>query len=74
MIEIIGIDNPRTPEGSWVDELGCAFCGSISSAYAGIRIDIHGEMLTLKICKGCLNEGEKKINKLLLEQCKHRVG
>lgn len=70
MIELIGINNPRTKEGGWEDESGCTLCGSISSAYMGIAIE---DLFTLNICKGCLCEGEEKINKLILDQTKHRV-
>ncbi len=70
MIKLIGINNPRTKEGGWEDELGCPFCGSVSSAYAGIVVE---DVIELRICKGCLTEGEKKIDRLLLDQTKHRV-
>jgi len=70
MIKLIGINNPRTREGGWEDILGCAFCGAVSSAYAGIDIE---DIILLKICKGCLCEAEKIIDRLLLDQCKHRV-
>lgn len=70
MIELIGINNPRTRAGGWEDESGCTLCGSISSAYMGIVIE---NIIKLKICKGCLCEGEEKIDRLILDQTKHRV-
>ena len=75
MIKLIGIGNPRTKEGGWEDELGCDFCGAVSSAYAGIVIEdiVLEDPIKLKICKGCLCDGEKKIDRLLLDQTKHRV-
>ncbi len=71
MIKLIGINNPRTKEGGWEDESGCDFCDSVSSAYAGIVIKILHTVITFKICKGCLCDGEKKIDRLILDQTKH---
>jgi hypothetical protein len=70
-IQFVPIDNPRTPDGSWEDdEYGCHKCGCITSAYIGIEFRILGEpMIIIKLCKGCFGEGEKIINKLILDQC-----
>lgn len=70
IIEIYGISNPRTPEGGWKNETGCDICGKISSAYVGIQ---EKSSMVIAVCKGCLLDGVKLIDKELLNQAKTRV-
>ncbi len=71
MFKLIPIPNPRTKEGGWEDEdLGCDLCGSLVSAYVGLEIELVDDfVITIKMCKGCLDDGQKIINKELLDMC-----
>lgn len=74
MIELVAIDNPRTPEGGWENELGCAICGNVSSAYVALRLNLLGEeIFTIEMCGNCISKAEKKRNELILKQCEKRV-
>lgn len=70
IIEVFGISNPRTPEGGWKNENGCDICGKISSAYAGVQ---EKSSMVTAICKNCLLNAIKLIDKELLNQAKTRV-
>jgi transcription elongation factor Elf1 len=70
IIKMYVISNPRTPEGGWKNETGCDICGKISSAYAGVQ---EKSSIVMAICKGCLLNGVKLIDKDLLDQAKKRV-
>ena len=75
MFELVIINNPRTPEGGWEDEMGCDLCGAVSCAYIALRVNLlNEEILTIKMCGGCLNAAEKEQNKTILSQCLKRVG
>jgi hypothetical protein len=69
MIELIAIDNPRTPDGKWQDMSGCSFCGAVSCGYVGIRVMIDEEEHTIQICGSCLLDAQKEMHKSILEQC-----
>jgi len=71
MINLIPISNPRTEEGGWENEdLGCDTCGSIVSAYVEIEIELIDDFsITIQMCKGCLDKGQKIIDKEILSVC-----
>ena len=74
MIELVTISNPRTPEGGWEDELGCAVCGSVSCGYVGVMLNILSEeVFTIKLCGGCIAKAQTKVNEAILKQCEKRV-
>jgi hypothetical protein len=60
------IINRRTPNGGFEKDIVCTKCGKVSSAYLGIMCE-H-EFIVL--CKDCLNEGEKLIDKTILSVLK----
>lgn len=64
-IEFEGVENPRN--GYELGPLKCDKCGSQSGALLKI---ILWETSYIRICKGCLNEGEDIINKTILKDCK----
>lgn len=70
VIKIYVISNPRTPEGGWADHRGCNICGQVSSAYVGIQE--KGNNMAMSICKGCLLNAVKLIDKDLLDQAKQK--
>lgn len=70
IVEMYSISNPRTTEGDWKDENGCDICGTVHSAYVGIQE--RGGMV-IAICKGCLLNGVKLIDKELLNQSQTRT-
>lgn len=72
-MELVDISNPKTPEGGWENEKdGCAFCGAISSAYAGISVQLDKDSHLIRICGGCLNELQNGIGRMILSQCAKR--
>jgi hypothetical protein len=56
------VKNPRKPNGD-LGDLKCDFCGCQSGAYLLIYA-------INRICKGCLLDGEKAINKAILSDLK----
>jgi len=78
-IGIRTISNSRTKEGGWQDEeKRCRLCGNIASAYACLSLYADGgrhtsEIYHIRICKSCLEERIKFIDKAILEQTKTRV-
>ena len=60
----IPINNPREGYGWGLHK--CTRCGCDSAGFLGITI---GECY-IELCKGCLIEGEKVINKVILAQAK----
>jgi len=68
---ITAISNPRTPDGGWKNINPCHACGKVSSAYVLI-VNPHN-FHVIKLCKGCLCDGQNKINKAILEQTEKRI-
>lgn len=65
-MKIFIISNPRTEDGGFEDEnLKCNVCGQLSTAYAGFAT-LQGQRLPLFLCKSCLCEAERLINKQVL--------
>lgn len=57
-MKVTAIYNPRNPNGD-VSDLACDYCEKIGAAY----ISLNG----LYICKGCLEEWGRLINKSILQ-------
>jgi uncharacterized membrane protein len=58
MIEVRTFYNSRDQDGS-VSDVACDCCGKIGAAYIEINNDL--------ICKGCLDDWDKIINKSILK-------
>lgn len=74
-IGIRTVSNPRMKDGWHDEENGCRLCGCISSAYMSISFYKEGsrhvsDVFGVRICKSCLEERIKMINKTILDQAK----